>query len=274
VTQQPSTKTSEFALADAQFAVCQRIEEFIGATVRPILDRASNGKEDHQTFIGSVLRVHTWLRSLNKLNHPGDFQAVLAGSRTLFEIAVDLTLLKFDPSCPCEKLLAWEESAKLHSVERLKKYCDAHPSQVPVGAPPMLGFVKRREHIVGLRRRYWKKDGHPSRWTGRSLEGDSIAADRFQHSGFEEYYASRYSQVCWNVHGSGLTGTRAIPTDHFPALSALGFLDATQFSLLACQRALQLLDRWDAITETRFELFREELDGTRTSVWVSHGCPK
>ena len=272
MTEMPSTKTPEFAMADAQFAVCQRIEEFIGSSVRPILERTSNGDDDHQTYIGAILRVHAWLRTLGKLNHPGDFQAVLSASRSLFEIAVDLTLMKFDPTCPCAKLRAWEESAKYHSAERLARFCKDHPSTIPAGSEPVLSFLKQKTRILALRNQFWNGDRHPTRWTGRKLDIDAAKSDKLRASGFQEYYDARHAQVCWNVHGSGLTGVRTIPAEHFPAISALGFIDASAFALIACERALQLMDRWDAISISRFENFRKDLVLTQASVLSAHGA--
>lgn len=274
MTERPSTQTLEFSLADAQFAACKRIERFVGESVRPILTRTSDASALDATVQGIVVRVHAWIRSLNKLNHPGDFQAILSASRALFEIAVDLTLLKFDQSSPCEKLIAWEESAKLASVDRLKRFCDAHPGEVPVGSESMLTFLAQRDRIVGLRRQHWRNDRHPNRWTGRNLEDDATVADRAQPCGLAEYYATRYSQVCWSVHGSGLTSVRTITTDRFPGLSALGLADAAQFSLVACERALQLVERWDDISKSRFEYFANELRDVRASVWLSYGAPR
>lgn len=81
-----------FALADAFFAECQVVARFIDEKVRLQVDQRVGAVPHGVVFQGQMLRAIAWLRSLGKLNHPGDFQAVTAAARALFEGAVDLTL--------------------------------------------------------------------------------------------------------------------------------------------------------------------------------------
>ena len=78
-----------FALADALHADCKAVSEFLDASVRPIADRRAEGTAEHMSYLGALLRVTAWLRSFAKLNHPGDYQALSAGCRALFEIAIE-----------------------------------------------------------------------------------------------------------------------------------------------------------------------------------------
>ncbi|HYQ02747.1 MAG TPA: hypothetical protein VER96_28945 [Polyangiaceae bacterium] len=266
-----SKKSEAFALGDAQFAVCQRVEDFLGTSVRPILQRAEPPGPELDTYHGAIIRVHGWLRSVAKLNHPGDFQPVLAASRAIFEVAIDLSLLNRDPTQTCAKLLAWEDSAKLHSAERLKSFCDAHPNQgPPAGTQAILAFLAQRPRVLALRSLHWSHQSHPPRWTGRNLGQDADSADRLSPSGFAEYYNARYPQICWNVHGSGLAGVRGISEENFPGLTMFGFAESANFALIAAREALALVGKWDPVSQVRFEHLEKELSAIRVAVWTSH----
>ena len=74
-----------FALAHAFYAECQVVAQFIDDKVRVAVDQHAATVAHGASFQGQTLRAIAWLRSLGKLNHPGDFQAVAASARALFE---------------------------------------------------------------------------------------------------------------------------------------------------------------------------------------------
>src|SRR5580692_8489571 len=114
-----------FSVASATFNECEEVRTFIDASVRPIVDRelAAMTSVERETNAAALLRVISWLRSLSKLQHPADFQAVVTCARSMFEIVVDLTLLALDaPNNPHEKLLAWEESSKVQAAQRIQSF--------------------------------------------------------------------------------------------------------------------------------------------------------
>lgn len=87
--------------------------------------------------------------SLGKLNHPGDFQAVTAAARALFEGAVDVTLMHFDAAVNGpEKMDAWEDFAEVvarhlgcwdeAAFERLTKQVKETMVAVYLGHRPVL----------------------------------------------------------------------------------------------------------------------------------------
>ncbi|MEZ4233549.1 MAG: hypothetical protein R3B89_30505 [Polyangiaceae bacterium] len=260
------------AFADAQFAACKEVEAFYSGTVSPVLHRSLSQTVEHNTYLGLMLRTHGWLRTLGKLTEPADFQAALAASRALFEVAVDITLLLKAPS-DAVRVAAWEEQAKLKSAEGLKKFLDAHPAAKPPGASEVLKLLQRAPAIEALRLQHWGTTKYVSRWTKRTLRDDAIAADAFLHSGFEEYYSARYPVACWCVHGSGLAGIRGVPSDAFPGIIAFAFADAASFSMLIGERALRLVGAWDDILEFRFKGLRESVEAARLRVWLERGAP-
>jgi len=48
---------------------------------------------------------------------------------------------------------------------------------------------------------------------------------------FEEAYATRYNQLCWNTHGSGRAALRASSMEEFPGLWAVAFNECARFAL-------------------------------------------
>jgi len=272
-----ATKSSAFAHGDAFFAECNIVGTFVDASVRPVVQRAfDKSKPEHSTYLGALLRVTGWLRSLAKLNHPGDFQAIVAGSRALFEIAVDLTLLHHDPNAHShEMLVAWEQSAKLKFAEGIERHYKAASKAVPVDHADAMTFATReRTHIHSQRLKYWpnakNKPHHPDRWTGRSLPDDAHVADKVASYSFEEFYATRFSQLCWNTHGSGLAGVRLVTEEHFPGVSALGFSESARFSCIAGELVLRLFGKHDAISEARFRKLASDRLQARAKVLVTY----
>lgn len=267
----PDTTTPEFAFADAMFGQCQILHDFLGDHVRPV----SSGPGP-DTVHGALIRAHGWMRTFTKLNSPGDFQAVVAGTRALFEIAVDLTLLLHDPESSVEKLVTWERSARFKAAEQINEFFTIHPTN--------RGFSQQRDHIVREsaavhrdRLRFWPqhrrgeepaRGRHPDRWTGRSLRKDAAAAadrcagERYAGTEFEATYVEWHPQWCWSTHGSGLAGVRSIPEVTFPALTGVTFRTACKSGLHIGRTALEYVGQYDEIAQVRFEKIAVEMDET------------
>src|SRR5437588_11927666 len=99
-----------------------------------------------------------------------------------------------------------------------------------------------------------ERETPPNRWTGRHLGVDAREATRLLPKGeFDEWYAMRYQQACWNAHGSGLAGVRGIPEAHFAGLSALGFRDRAQFALIGAEMVLREVGLWNAEVQQEFD---------------------
>jgi hypothetical protein len=216
--------------------------------------------EAHRQFHGVFLRTLAWMHTLTKLNEPVDFQAVVVASRALFEIAVDTVLMLRDPKAnPAEKMIAWEDSAKLKSATRAVEFFARAGHAVSEPCVPMQDYVKKHAaRIERLRATYWPgkngKGRHPDRWTGRHLGEDAAAADALLPSGdFTEFYATVYPARCWNTHGSGLAGVRHLDSAEFPGVSALAFGDCATFALLVAEEGLRAMALWSEVVEREFK---------------------
>jgi hypothetical protein len=209
--------------------------------------------------LGYIARVTGWLRSIGKLNHPGDFQAIAAGARSLFEITVDLTLLLHDSSCPFQKLFDWELSARLEHARRVVRALDAKDDQVFRERVAIHRcFIQQVEPLVVERRGSWAWKKHPPRWTGRSLRDDAMRCDSLVESTFVSHYELRFAELCWSTHGSAFAGIRGIPEEMFPTEVALNLGDVLYLSRESARLTLKLVDRYDAICEARFSRLDDE----------------
>ena len=239
--------------------------DFIAESVRPVVDRHTNSLPWTFTCNGMITRVHGWLRSLRKLDHPGDFQPILAGSRALFEIAADFVLIRHQENGSFRKLLDWEDSERLAWADKLCR-SDNDADRYPQAAE----FKRQHERrIRQLRKLHWERTDRVSRWTGRNLGEDAREVDRLGQaarlagglgaSGFVEYYTNRYSLVCWFVHGSGLIGLRGQIGSVLPIVVAHGYHDALRFSVIASKYVLDLFKQYDDISRLRFEELEKRL---------------
>ena len=247
---------SPLALHRAQFLDCRCVHEFLNVQMRPRIVLAAGGEESEDAFYGLFLRVLAWMRSLWKLDEPGDFQAIAVASRTLFEIAVDVTIMHFDAAAnPPAKLDAWEVSAKLKAAERIRRFLAREGCTLSEkDFNPQLTYLSTQEQrIKALRTRWWPrkdhKPEHAERWTQRNLPDDADRATELYRAGeFDEYYATRYSHSCWNTHGSGLAGVRGISAKEFPGLAAGALGECAQFALMATEITLRHFRIWETAT--------------------------
>lgn len=90
-------RSEAFKLADALYTEAQVVASFIDEKIRIPVDERVAATPHGVVFQVQLHRAIAWLRSLAKLNAPADFQAVAAGARALFEVAVDVALMHFDP---------------------------------------------------------------------------------------------------------------------------------------------------------------------------------
>lgn len=254
--------TKAIALAEAQLEACRITHDFLGANVRPLVGRKKNALPWTKFADGLVTRAHAWLRSLTKLDHPGDFQAVAAATRATFELALDLLLVIHEEEGSFAKLRDWEKCKQFRLAEALE-----------VTNTEAAKFVKKnRTSVDQLRFKHWPNKKNTkgtvrSRWTGRELHEDAPVADSFgapeaAHlglSGFAEYHRERYSVNCWYVHGSGMIGLHDCEYDYLPTVVALARRDAVRFSLVVAKSAVTLFAPDDAIMDARFRELHSQL---------------
>lgn len=243
-------------LLNASAKNCDQVREFLSRSVRPVLDREVNALPYRRICRELFLRVQAWLQSVAKLNDPADFQAASAASRSIYETAVTMVLIHHEERQSVRKLMTWEESCKLKYAERRNSTKPEEHTRT---------FIKRNSaRILADREATWGRNRHgkpncPDRWTGRNLEADAKKADQYASAGFVRFYNENYTQTCWYVHGTGVVGFLDIPHDRFPLLCGLALHDVSSFSQVCAEYALRLFNRFDAISEERLKLLRDQL---------------
>lgn len=214
----------------------------LDSVVRPVLEACVPGGEPVATIRGLFRRVLGWLHSLGRLDDWRDFQAHSAGSRAIFETAVDLALLLAPTTggrAAVDRMLAWERSAKLKLA---RKYAAAPPP-----APSLTSardasrrFLKEQEaSIVAERQRLWGRTGHPPRWTGAGLDAAARAADAVRDRGFAEFYEREHDILCWGTHGASLALVRDQTVADVERTAAVSLGGAVEFAIIAAELAAE-----------------------------------
>lgn len=250
------------AVTAAHFRACSAVRDFFELEVRPLAWAGINRSDPLQETCALYLdRVASWLRTVGKLNELTDFQAVDAAARSLFEIVVDLTLLKHDPDSPVEKMIDWELLAK---VKRTKKRVEAQTAAGDQHSLAMaaLGahYVQQKQGDVDAALQKWGWNKTPPRWTGRDLLQDADRCDRLAGSAHATHYKLRFADLCWNVHGSAHVAIRNLDERAVLVGLAASFRDVVLLSRAVAELVLDLLGKFDASMAARFEQLDKDCD--------------
>jgi len=226
-------------------------------TLRGILNKT---KRDN-TIYGLYLRAVCLLKTLRKCNQASDFQSIVHANRALIELAVDLTLLYRDKTEESlQKLLAWEESAKLKGSEAALRLYEERGLDLPKQYMVRKKFVEEnRESVRQQRTRYWSKPNeHPNRWTGNGLDRDIEFVDRAYDVGLYQLYRTEYTWMNWMIHGSALTGLRHLDSLNFMNLCGLTYVSCGKLGMMCTEVVLRefgyfeledFRSRWDELNK-------------------------
>jgi hypothetical protein len=246
-----------FALAEGLFSGCVAVGKFISSTVRAAVDPVVKPGSPGEILWAQSLRIDAWLRSLERLNAPSDFQAVSAGCRAILESSIDIVFVSHRPQ-DHERIRAWEESYLLKQAQAIERYCARDPEEAKLHQWPLQFAQREKARITGLRQKYgWvDKNGkpiHPNRWTKRDLGSDSREADKLQKEfEFEKFYDLRYSELCWTTHGSGFV-VRAVGGESVPILGARAYREIGYMTMLSAQLVLVHFGLYNEDMKAAFE---------------------
>jgi hypothetical protein len=246
-----------FAVSAALYWECRVVSDFTSSYVRARIPDPQSLSQPDQLLFRQLLRADAWLRTLGKLDGPSDFQAVSSGCRSLMEVAVDIVLLSSNKA-DFQKVIDWEDSAKLKHARSLETYYQKTGGDLAKDHSEIAKFIQRSAARIEAARQAhgWMKNGkigHPDRWTAQPLSVDCIRADRAQSVfSFEAFYESRYRELCWNVHGSGLV-VNSVTTEHFPFIGGRAFRECAELGQVTSETVLRSLGLWDAEVQAAFE---------------------
>lgn len=220
---------------NAVLAETRAASAFVAQNIRAMLKPLLPGNLSQNVTLGQFLRIDGWLRTLSKCDSPGDFQAVISATRAILEATIDVVLITSSPA-DAQRLLDWEESAKLKHAILVVEYYTRQKVAIPSEQQYLVDFAtNERVRIEALRRSNGWADGkHRDRWTSNNLGIDAREADhRKPTMHLERFYETRFRELCWSTHGSGLAGARNIPPDLFPGLSAIALHDCVELAQLS-----------------------------------------
>jgi hypothetical protein len=201
--------------------------------VAPLLKANQNRTDYQEALTGTYYRMQLSMRSLAALPEPHHFQTLMSTARALYELLLDLKLLKAAPS-DVEK---YHDFAFVSRFSAAKKYADA-VNEFPAALLPTkrtdfrLSYVTNppnEKHFDDIREKHWGRSAKgnlvtPEHWSGMSMP------DRARRLSAEEYLRCRsvYSQYCWFVH-SGSAGTAGISREGLVAGFGWGLATALTY---------------------------------------------
>ncbi len=90
-------KEDTWSAADGMYAGVDFVLDYIDGRVKPGLEMlVGRQTRREQYMLGLFHLAHGWIKTLKKLNHPSDIQAIMTCTRAMVEITVDLTHLYRD----------------------------------------------------------------------------------------------------------------------------------------------------------------------------------
>lgn len=266
-------EVNERDAAEGLFRGVVLIADYMKEANQNLLDTLMKPSERETAMHGVFLRAASWMKTLKKLNHPSDVQAIVTCNRSLLEITVDIILLHEDrTNATASRMWWWEESAKLKSAEAIATY---YSGDVPDEYTPQVEFIKNRKTAIQDQRTALWNGGHPNRWTARNLQEDVKEADRVLGeevrkglgSTLTEYYETEYRRMNWYVHGSALASVRGLAPSTFQCVCGLAFkacsdlawfctkLILTDFGFMEHLPGIQ--DAWESLREQRLLAYGE-----------------
>jgi hypothetical protein len=166
------------------------------------------------------------------LGNTQQFQVISMITRSTFEAAVELALIKIMPDA-AEKIAAFSEVEKLKSATKIVAFKNAYPD-AKVLAKTYEEFIRNNEQrIVEEKARLWPNVKKVSHWSMMDM------ASRARKLGrpYDDIYQISYSQLSWYVH-SGTTGVANIDSTGFAFLCGTGFAITVDSYLLILERVI------------------------------------
>ena len=228
------------SLANAYYDTTVAIERFVRSEVVPVLTTYDRNNRFEEALAGLYYRMVLWCKSLSTLNDPAHFQVVRAGSRSVFEIYLDIHHLNNNEDI-AEKMFAFTSVWKYHSASKIRDFLASHPELDRKQFRHQISLaenVSRKEEFDELIAKFWPNLGRrkaPDNWSGKNVH--ELAKEAGVE--FELRYREEYGLSSLFVH-SGLVAVDSMPRELFIVAYARGhrlfqesFLKATS---IICER--------------------------------------
>lgn len=269
----------QFDLANGFHSGVCAVSRYMRESAKPMLHGVLNPSFQEQSIEALFLRALCWMTTIEKLNAPGDFQAVAACTRGLLEATIDIIFLCNDPKGEApQKMLDWATSSKFKACKQVIAFYSKRSQPIPDEHQPMLDFYTRHSPLMpSLQAKHGWVKNLPDRWTSRSLPGDCVVADGLEGSAIRdemkmtlsEFYETQVRRLNWNIHSSGVAAVYGISYDTICALCALAFKSSADLAMLTTMLALrnvgfpgvspQITSDWENLKATRLVAFKAGL---------------
>jgi uncharacterized protein DUF5677 len=248
---------------DRFYTVIKSIHNFDKLEVNGVLNGFLRPTPRDNCFIGTYYRTLGNVETMLRMDKAKDFQAIAMLARALFELAVEISLLRKVPD-GWGKMLVYADYQKLRTANKIIAFKKNNPG-ADINTTAYDIFVARNSaRVAGFLESMWPGDKNTRHWTGLNLEGRAISLG----SPFDQIYAVDYSRLSWYVH-PGLAGVMNVPAVTFIHLCAYAFhLTATAYkeTLLTVIREFELSKANDKIE--RLLKLAEQLPFTDTEEQV------
>jgi len=193
----PDTAT----LGERLYTVIKSLNEFDKKEVHGVMSGLLAETAKDRCFKGIYLRAKANVESLLSLRYAKDFQAIAMITRSMFELAVDMKLMKQIPDAEL-KIATFSEVEKLRAAKMIVAFKSGRqPASVDTTVQAL--FIKNNEvRIEAERKAVWGPKAKVSHWSGMSLRERAALLKE----PFEEVYEVKYPQLSWYTHAAGLTG--------------------------------------------------------------------
>ena len=212
-----NTNTEATVNASKFYHLVKSYNSFDKIEILGVLQSLLSTTDEENCFIGTYYRARANVETMLEITNAKHFQAVAMLARGMFELALDIKMLKVTPNAWI-KISAFRDVEKLRCARKVVSFKNTHPD-ADIDTDIFKSFIDGNEtRIKALSRSVWLKITDKQHWTGIRI------AERVEQIGppMDKIYEVDYPRLSWYVH-SGLTGVLNIPAETFVYLCSYAF---------------------------------------------------
>ena len=151
------------------YTVIKSLNEFDKREIYGVMSGLVAETDQDRCFRGIYLRAKANVESLLSLRYHKDFQAIAMVTRSLFELTIDMKLIKKIPDAVL-KITTFSEVEKLRAAKMIVAFKKVHQPE-SVDAAVQTLFIKNNESAIEARRKaVWGENAKVRHWSGKSVK--------------------------------------------------------------------------------------------------------
>jgi hypothetical protein len=199
------------------FWILKSLHQFNTSEVKGVIDTLALPSDDDNCFIGTYYRALGNVETLLGIENSKGVQAAAMLARTLFELAVDIRLLKVI-EFGSVKMRVFVDVEKLRCARKIVMFKTNNPS-ISLDTTAYETFATKNGQTIDRKQHtLWPGLDRVHHWSGIGMSRRVALLKQ----PFEEIYEVNYPMLSWYVH-SGLTGVVNLKAETFSQISALAF---------------------------------------------------